>query len=134
MYYKVVKQEKGRYYSSSLKGTVWMMEYKIGKWVKPQIGQIFIFDNFKKAKQFAKISQEMFFKVRMSIFEIEVKSKVKKLNKIYFPLWDDIRLWEKLWKFEKDDEDFSELENAVFYKDFPDGTCMVKEIKLVKKI
>ena len=56
-YYKVVREERGKYYSYIIDG-VFELRYEIGKQTIPKIGKIFIFDTLKDAEKYVEGDSE----------------------------------------------------------------------------
>lgn len=77
MYYKIVEVKDNKFYSqwSALR-----VEYEVGKWKKPEIGKLFVYDNLEFAKLYTRTGKNNYFGFypwEDRLFLCEVKNPIK---------------------------------------------------------
>ena len=132
MYYKVCREENGKFYS--VVRSNFKLEYGIGKETKPKVGFIFAFDKIENAKEYRdslkeyiNSSFEKSFKKQVHIFECEGELADEQPPFIIErgTAEDITKFWEeKWWKY------------YLFYDvgDKIKGTVFLKSIKLIKEM
>ena len=120
-YYKVVRKRESNYCSCRLGcDPKWAVEYKVGEFVSPKIGKVFIFDSLANAQAFRSGQNELIFEVeaegvsKEGVF-VDTISGFNGVN--WVDMWEEFRLTK-----------ISFIDND---KAFPDGTLFADSVKLI---